>query len=77
MAKRANKRKRQELNWQGIAILVGVVALAYILYTNLLTLIIATFGTVIVLAIIVIVGAYFILPRIGITGLAALLNIKK
>ena len=78
MAKRTtNKRERKELDLKGIAIIIAVIAVAYILYTNMLAILIATFGTIILVIIALVVGAYFVLPRLGITGLAALLSLGK
>jgi hypothetical protein len=77
MARRATRGKRQELNWNGIAMVIGVLAAAYLLYTFLLPLLIVSFVALIIVVIIAVIGAYFILPKLGITGLAALLNIKK
>ena len=78
MAKRTtNKRERKELDLKGIAIIIAVIAVAYILYTNMLAILIATFGTIILVIIALVIGAYFVLPRLGITGLAALLSLGK
>lgn len=78
MVKKAIKKKEnKELDLKGIAIILAVVALAYILYINIVPLLIAAFGTLILVVIILVIGAYFVLPRLGITGLAALLSLGK
>ena len=78
MAKRTtNKRERKELDLKGIAIILAVIAAAWILYTNIAWLIAAIMGSFILVVIILVVGAYFVLPRLGITGLAALLSLGK
>ncbi len=78
MAKRTiSKKERQELDLKGIAIIIAVVAIAYLLYTNMLALLVATFGTLILIIVILVVGAYFVLPRLGIAGLTALLSFGR
>jgi len=70
--KRIVKRERKELDIKGIAILIAVAAAAYFLHTYMQTILIGGFLTLIVMIVIVVVGAYFILPAIGATGIAAL-----
>lgn len=77
MVRRTIHKGQGELNLKGIAVIIAVIAVAWILYTNILALLIATFGTLILIVVILVVGAYFILPRLGITGLAALLSLGK
>ncbi len=77
MAKRTTKERKPELDIKGIAILIAVIAVAYILYTNVLAILIATVGTIILIIVALVIGAYFVLPRLGITGLAALLSLGK
>lgn len=77
MVRRTIHKGQGELNLKGIAVIIAVIAVAWILYTNILALLIATFGTLILVVVILVVGAYFILPRLGITGLAALLSLGK
>ena len=78
MAKRTTQKKeRKELDLKGIATILAVVAVAYLLITNIQWLIAAIMGSLILVVIILVVGAYFVLPRLGITGLAALLSLGK
>lgn len=78
MAKRTyTKRESKELDLKGIATILAVVAVAYLLITNIQWLIAAIMGSLILVVIILVVGAYFVLPRLGITGLAALLSLGK
>ncbi|MDD5454001.1 MAG: hypothetical protein PHW62_00675 [Candidatus Ratteibacteria bacterium] len=73
MAKRTNnKREQKELNFKGIALLIAVAAVAYILYTNMLAILVGSFLTIIIVLVVIMVGAYFILPAIGVGGIAAL-----
>ena len=77
MAKRTPHKGKGELDLKGVAILIGVIAAAWILYTNIAWLIAAIMGSIILVIVILVIGAYFVLPRLGITGLAALLSLGK
>jgi len=77
MAKRIGRSGKKELDVKGIVLIIIALAVVYIIYTNLTMLIAALLGSTILVIIILIVGAYFIIPRLGIAGLAALLNFGK
>lgn len=77
MAKRTSRNGKKELDVKGNVMIIVALAVVYIIYSNLQMLLAAIFGSAILVIIILIVGAYFIIPRLGIAGLAALLNFGK
>ncbi len=77
MAKRIPHKGKGELDIKSIAILIGIIAAAVIIYQYLIPVLLGL-GIVLVLGLVIlVVGAYFVLPRLGITGLAALLSLGK
>lgn len=77
MAKRKSQKGRPELDVKGIAILIGVIAAAVIIYQYLIPVLLGLGIVLVIGLVILIVGAYFVLPRLGIAGLTALLSFGR
>ena len=77
MAKRTSHKGKGELNIKGVAILIGVIAAAVIIYQYIIPVLLGLGLLLVIGLVILVVGAYFVLPRLGITGLAALLSLGK
>jgi len=66
------RQSKQETDYKGIALVIIALAIFYVLVYHFLALVIVGSLSIIFVIAVVIVGAYFILPAIGIEGIAGL-----
>ncbi len=74
---RQKQSRNDSINYSGIALVILAIAVLYIVYNYFTAVLIVGSLSIIIIVAIIVVAAYYILPAIGLEGLAALIGIAS